>query len=221
MTRRAFPAEPMTEDEALRACGCPLCHGRLAVRERVGVAAAGRALMGRIGVYQWLASVAEKGPDKARLHIGLKAQDVRDAFEAEGVEPGRWALFCEDPILTPVEKTRPVERQATREVMRPRETITIEDGQAVLRIVEEAVQEPVFEAVPLIDAAGQPILREVVTPAPDGEPLRALEPAIYMAPVMETVKKTYTEMEPTGETRLGLRHDQLLMLFLAVLAEGG
>lgn len=46
-------------------------------------------------------------------------------------------------------------------------------------------------------------------------------PASHMAPVMETVEETYAEMEPTGETRLGLRHEQLLMLFLAVLAEGG
>jgi hypothetical protein len=40
-------------------------------------------------------SVAEKG-DGARIHIGVVAQDVKAAFEAEGLDPNRYGLFCYD-----------------------------------------------------------------------------------------------------------------------------
>lgn len=50
-----------------------------------------------VGVFQWLPSVATKGEGGARLHIGVTAQAVRDAFLAEGEDPERWALFCADP----------------------------------------------------------------------------------------------------------------------------
>jgi hypothetical protein len=186
-----------------------------------GVAAAGRALMGRIGVYQWLASVAEKGPDKARLHIGLKAQDVRDAFLDEGEDPSRWGLFCEDPILEPVTRTRMVERPVLEPRTRAQEIIVVEDGVAVQRIVEERAEEPVFDLVPVVDEAGQPVLRQVTAADENGDPVILQEPLLHAVAVTETVEETYEVMEPTGETRLGLRHEQLLMLFLAVLAEGG
>jgi len=186
-----------------------------------GVAAAARALMGRIGVYQWLASVAEKGADKARLHIGLKAQDVRDAFLDEGEDPARWGLFCEDAVLVPVTRTRTVERPVLEQRTRAQEIIVVEDGVAVQRIVEERAEEPVFDLVPVVDEAGQPVLRQVTATDEKGEPVILQEPLLHAVAVTETVEETYEVMEPTGETRLGLRHEQLLMLFLAVLAEGG
>ena len=40
-------------------------------------------------------SVAEKG-DGARIHVGVIAQDVKAAFEAEGLDPNRYGLFCYD-----------------------------------------------------------------------------------------------------------------------------
>lgn len=40
-------------------------------------------------------SVAEKG-DGARIHVGVIAQDVRDAFLAEGLDPYKYGLFCSD-----------------------------------------------------------------------------------------------------------------------------
>ena len=40
-------------------------------------------------------SVAEKG-EKARIHVGVMAQDVRTAFLQEGLNPNQYALFCED-----------------------------------------------------------------------------------------------------------------------------
>lgn len=40
-------------------------------------------------------AVAEKG-DTARIHVGVIAQEVRDAFTAEGLDANRYALFCSD-----------------------------------------------------------------------------------------------------------------------------
>jgi hypothetical protein len=40
-------------------------------------------------------AVEEKG-DAARIHVGAIAQDVQAAFEAEGLDAGKYALFCSD-----------------------------------------------------------------------------------------------------------------------------
>lgn len=56
-----------------------------------------------IGTFQWLEAVERKGTDKARIHIGVTAQAVEEAFAAEGLEAGRYALFCEDALTEEVE----------------------------------------------------------------------------------------------------------------------
>ena len=45
--------------------------------------------------YKFNSAVAEKG-DNARIHVGLMAQDVQQAFIDEGLNPNRYALFCSD-----------------------------------------------------------------------------------------------------------------------------
>jgi hypothetical protein len=62
-----------------------------------GVQRAMRRVLDGIGVFQFLDSVAQKGV-RARRHIGVTAQAVRDAFLAEGEDPERWGLFCADPV---------------------------------------------------------------------------------------------------------------------------
>lgn len=49
-----------------------------------------------VGVYQWLAAVAKKGEVRARLHVGVTAQAVSGAFEAEGLDGLRYGLLCLD-----------------------------------------------------------------------------------------------------------------------------
>jgi hypothetical protein len=56
-----------------------------------------------IGVFQWLEAIARKGADGARLHVGVTAQAVFAAFEAEGLDPWRYGLFCADPLAEEVE----------------------------------------------------------------------------------------------------------------------
>ena len=61
-----------------------------AAEQRVAVAAKG--LMRK---YRWKSKVAEKGDD-ARIHVGIIAQDLQDAFTAEGLDAARYAMFCSD-----------------------------------------------------------------------------------------------------------------------------
>jgi len=50
------------------------------------------ACKGLLRKFRWKSSVAEKG-DEARIHFGIIAQDLQAAFEAEGLDAGRYALF--------------------------------------------------------------------------------------------------------------------------------
>jgi hypothetical protein len=49
--------------------------------------------------YRFKDAVVEKGDD-ARIHVGVIAQEVRDAFTSEGLDAHRYALFCSDTWYT-------------------------------------------------------------------------------------------------------------------------
>jgi hypothetical protein len=55
--------------------------------QRVAVAA-----KGLLRKFRWISSVEENG-DEARIHFGIIAQDLQDAFTAEGLDAGRYAMF--------------------------------------------------------------------------------------------------------------------------------
>jgi hypothetical protein len=44
--------------------------------------------------FQWRDAILEKGVDGARLHFGVIAQQVKEAFEAEGLDAFRYGLLC-------------------------------------------------------------------------------------------------------------------------------
>jgi hypothetical protein len=48
-----------------------------------------------IGIYQWKAAVAEKG-EAARLHVGVTAQMVKEAFDDEGLDGLVYGFLCYD-----------------------------------------------------------------------------------------------------------------------------
>ncbi|WP_413163754.1 phage tail protein [Aeromonas salmonicida] len=50
----------------------------------------------RLGIFQWLDAIQQKGEDVARWHFGLIAQQVRDAFAAYGLDGTRYGLLCYD-----------------------------------------------------------------------------------------------------------------------------
>jgi len=58
--------------------------------QRVAVAA-----KGLLRKYRWRDAVATKG-DNARTHFGIIAQDLQDAFTAEGLDASKYAMFCSD-----------------------------------------------------------------------------------------------------------------------------
>ena len=53
-------------------------------------------------MFQWRSALAAKGEDPAdggaRLHCGVTAQAVADAFEAEGLNARSYGVFCLDQI---------------------------------------------------------------------------------------------------------------------------
>ena len=53
------------------------------------------ACKGLIRKYRMRDAYEEKG-DNARLHIGIIAQDLQDAFTAEGLDAHRYGMFCSD-----------------------------------------------------------------------------------------------------------------------------
>jgi hypothetical protein len=52
-------------------------------------------IKGLIKKFRFKDAVAVKG-DAARIHVGVLAQEVRDAFTAEGLDASRYGLFCSD-----------------------------------------------------------------------------------------------------------------------------
>jgi len=57
---------------------------------RVAVAA-----KGLLRKFKWKSAVEEKG-DEARIHFGIIAQDLQDAFTAEGLDASDYAMWCSD-----------------------------------------------------------------------------------------------------------------------------
>jgi hypothetical protein len=267
-------------------------------------------------VYRDKDSFERKG-DAARLHIGYSWQSIQAAFEAEGLDPARYGLWCEDALEAQVEKTRtatrPVEGQTetipvldddgepvfeqvqeTEAVEQPFEEVRMIDGAPVLVKGVRTVAQPVFDSVqnrdedgellfemvqakdpetgealfdsdPALDDDGEPIFDTVQETDPEtsepifdqpdpvedpetgelveGDPVpRMIErprmiqtprmvPAPRMAPVprmiaraktetvpvMEEYEQTFTEMEPTGETRGALRYSQCSVIEAAWL----
>ena len=50
------------------------------------------ACKGLLRKFRWRSAVEEKGDD-ARIHFGIIAQDLQDAFTAEGLDAGRYGMF--------------------------------------------------------------------------------------------------------------------------------
>lgn len=66
------------------------------------------ALKGKLKKFKFKDAVAAKG-DNARVHIGVMAQEVKAAFEAEGLDAHDYSLFCYDQWTTGSEETGDLE----------------------------------------------------------------------------------------------------------------
>jgi hypothetical protein len=84
------------------------------------------ACKGLLRKWRWIDSVEAKG-DEARIHFGIIAQDLQAAFEAEGLDAGRYAMFISTTWWESTEVIPAVEAQ---------EAVVDEEG----NVVEEAVE---------------------------------------------------------------------------------
>jgi hypothetical protein len=61
--------------------------------------ATAKAIKGLFKTFKFNDAVAKKG-DKARIHIGVSAQDVQQAFTSNGLDATKYGLFCSDTWWT-------------------------------------------------------------------------------------------------------------------------
>lgn len=74
-------------------------------------------------------AVTKKGDEKARLHIGLIAQEIKAAFEKHGLDPTKYGLFCHDEWDVhedPEDETSPIIRHEDSYALRYEEALCLE-----------------------------------------------------------------------------------------------
>jgi hypothetical protein len=57
--------------------------------------AVAKSIKGLFKTFKFNDAVAKKG-ENARIHVGVIAQDVKAAFEAQGLDPTKYGIFCSD-----------------------------------------------------------------------------------------------------------------------------
>jgi len=85
-----------------------------------------KACKGLLRSFRWIDAVEEKGND-ARIHFGIIAQDLQDAFTAEGLDAGRYAMFTSDTWW---------ETQTEVAAIEAADEVTDEDGNVTTEAVE-------------------------------------------------------------------------------------
>lgn len=202
-----------------------------------------KTIISGIGIFQYLNAVAQKGADLARLHVGVTAQQVKAAFEAEGLDAARYAAWCEDAVMEAVETT--VTKTVQRQIMDDRQVDEIVVDGDVARVVSRTIKVGRTKDIPVFGKDGNPLMAEqdVIVRDDHGQPVfeivglplgrkgrrvkreTQLLPVTHTVPVMEDVEITATEtvMQPmlgpdgTPYLRLGLRENHLFWLALAYL----
>ena len=92
------------------------------------------ACKGLMRKYRWIERVQQKGDD-ARIHVGVIAQDLRDAFTAEGLDAGRYGMFVSETVWEDS-----VEVPAVEAADAVYETQTDEEGNETQVLISEAIE---------------------------------------------------------------------------------
>ena len=196
-------------------------------REKTALAEVPEALLDAIlavpiGAYQWLDSEARKGPDGRASTSGRRRSTCVTPSLAKGLDPERFALFCKDPKLARVAKTRIVTRPVAPEIVRI-EKVVIEGGRAILKTIAE--ERAVTRKVTVEDENGAPMMRSMPAAVADSsdDTGPAFEPLTAEILVTEEIEETYETFEPvTGEFVYGLRLEQFYALLgLAIRRKAG
>lgn len=121
-----------------------------------------------------------------------KDKYLRDAFGAYVLEDYKALNWTE--VVT---ETETVQEQATETQERTRAVIEVVDGQAVRKTVTETVQVPLFDELPLVDEAGDPVMEQVqVGEDEEGAAVFEGRQVIHRAPRMaEVQRQTSREIE--------------------------
>lgn len=87
-------------------------------REKTAITDSDESLMkswGKVNfkTFQFIDAVEKKGSEKARVHFGIIAQQVKEAFESEGLDVSRYALFCYDKWDDEYEDVEVIDTEAT------------------------------------------------------------------------------------------------------------
>lgn len=72
----------------------------------------------RFKVFQFKSSIESKGVEEARLHVGIIAQDLQEAFSAEGLDASRYGFFCYDEWEDQYEYVEVADRDENDQVVR-------------------------------------------------------------------------------------------------------
>ena len=158
-----------------------------------------------VEIKQWrfIASVAEKG-DAARTHTGVIAQQVWDALSAKGLDPARYSFWCRDGVYEEVDQDATVEVDATT-TETYETTEDVDHGDHIVRQVVTRTREvPVIDKVPVLDAAGKPIMLPARGARPaldkDGQPI--IDPATGIPLSMPAVpEQQHYVLRPRRVTR--------------------
>ena len=151
-----------------------------------------KACKGLLRSFRWKDAVSEKGDD-ARIHFGIIAQDLQDAFTAEGLDAGRYGMFMSNTwweTQTEVEAVEAVEGVEFVQAVEASEALYNEDGELVSEAVEAVEGVEGVEAVEAKDAYTRTDIFDILAEAPAGA---------------------------TERTRLGVRYSELLAFIIAAI----
>ncbi|MDP9758329.1 MULTISPECIES: tail fiber domain-containing protein [Agrobacterium] len=171
-----------------------------------------------IRLYQWLAAVALKGDD-ARIHIGISAREVEEAFAAEGLDPRRFGVFCEDEEMETVEVESFIDVQDVEiVVVETLEHEEREDRVVVMKTMKEVHRLKTVKK-PISNEDGSPVLHEIVDEDASESSGRIVKRWEILeeveVPVMTKKRVVDIKRVPTGRKALSIRYDQLAMLMIS------
>jgi hypothetical protein len=167
--------------------------------------------------YQWKDAIDAKGIKNARVHFGWIAQDVIKEFEAERLDPWRYAPLCKDEIVLKVKRKKIERRQKMESREVTHDEFTMVNGRMTITKIVEVKNVPVMQDHLLYDENGKPIFEKVRMRDENQNAIFIDRHRVYTEPVYEDVEIDINEDVPTGEYRLGLRYSQCLVLETAWL----
>ncbi len=178
-------------------------------------------------MFQFKAAVEEKG-DNARMHMGHIAQQVQAAFEGRGLDAFKYGLLCEDPQMHKVKKTRMIEVPETKTFIEEVEVPRLINGKLRLIIEKrDPVERPIIKLMPLFDENDKPLMEESIDQYTEKQikdakkakkklKRKMVQRVCEYTPTKE-IEEVYYEEELSGETLMGLRYTECMVLHLAYL----